>query len=175
MDETVRENLSNLVGAAAFFVAGGVIFLAQILPEIFGVTLPITELFPRFLDARTALIRFILGLCACAAFPPLFWIQLANLRRKFDMTWSFAVLFAAFTLSVLSYVPTVVFLFYSRDALEKFHYPVFSESTLYFAIYGYNGVSGYIMRFVYEPVVKAVSRVKKFVGYKRSEKDTPDQ
>jgi hypothetical protein len=171
MDETVRENLSKYVGTAAFIVAGGVILLAQILPEVFGVTLPITKLFPKYGDARTALIRFILGLCACAAFPPLFWIQLENLRRKFDMTWSFVVLFAAFTLSILSFIPTVVFLFHSRDALERFHYPVFSEGTLYFAVYGYTGGSGYVMRFVYERAVKIVSKVRKYVKGKKNVSD----
>lgn len=174
MDETVRENLSKHIGTAAFIVAGGVIALAVILPEIFGVTLPITKLFPMFPDGRTALIRFILGLCACAAFPPLFWIQLANLRRKFDMTWSFAILFAAFTLSVLSYVPTVVFLFYSRDALEKFHYPIFSKATLYLVIYGYNMASGYVTAFVYEPAVKAVSKIRDFIRRKKSERSASD-
>jgi hypothetical protein len=165
-EEPVREKISKKIGTAVIVVAVGVIVLAQIIPDIFGVTLPITKLFPKFPDARTALIGFVLGLGAFVAFPPLFGIQFANLGPKLAKTWAHAILATVLSLSVLSYALIVVFLFYSRHVLEKFHYPIFGETTLYFVIFGYTTAISYFAAFVYEPLVKAVSRVKKFVGYK---------
>jgi hypothetical protein len=164
--EPFREKLSEKIGTAVIVVTVGVIVLAQIIPDIFGVTLPITKLFPRFPDARTALIGFVLGLCAFVAFPPLFGIQFANLGPKLAKTWAHAILATVLSLSVLSYALIVVFLFYSRQSVEKFHGPIFSETVLYFVIFGYPIAISYFVAFVYEPLVKAVSRVKKFVGYK---------
>jgi uncharacterized membrane protein len=174
-EEPIREKISKKIGTAVIVVTVGVIVLAQILPEIFGVTLPITKLFPRFPDARTALIGFVLGLWAFVAFPPLFGIQFANLGPKLPKTWADAILSTLLSLSILSYVLIVVFLFYVHNVLEKFHYPVFSGTVLYFIIFGYPTVLGYIMGFVYEPVAKIVSKVRKYLGYKRSEKGTLDQ
>jgi hypothetical protein len=137
MDETVRENLSKYVGKAAFFIAWVVILLATRLPGISGVTSPIFILFPKFPDAPAALIGFILGSCAYAALTPLFWIQFTNLLPKLEMTWSFAIRFAALVLSILSYWLTIVFLFHSREALEEFRYPIFSEGILCFPMLVY--------------------------------------
>jgi hypothetical protein len=174
-EEPIREKISKKIGTGVIVVAVGVIFLAQILPDIFGVTLPITKLFPKFPDARTALIGFVLGLGAFVAFPPLFGIQFASLGPKLTKTWADAILATVLSLSVLAYALIVVFLFYTRHVLERFHYPIFGETTLYFIIFGYTTALGYIMAFVYEPVAKILSKVRKHVGYKRSEKGTPDQ
>lgn len=174
MDETVRENLSKHIGTAVFIVAWVVILLATRLPGILGVTSPIFKLFPEFPDAPAALIGFILGLCAFAALTPLFWIQFANLLPKLEMTWSFAIRFTALVLSILSYWLTIVFLFHSRDALDKFHYPIFSETTLCFVMLVYAIASGYITGFVYEPAVKAVSKIREYVRRKISERSASD-
>jgi hypothetical protein len=170
-EEPVREKISKKIGTGVIVVAVGVIFLAQILPEIFGVTLPITKLFPKYPDARTALIGFILGLGAFVAFPPLFGIQFANLGPKLAKTWADAILSTLLALSILSYVLIVVFLFYTHNVLEKFHYPIFSGTVLYFIIFGYPTVLGYVMSFVYEPVAKLVSKVGKYLGGKKSASD----
>jgi|GEM_PF-1186438 len=172
MDETVRENLSKHIGKAALFVAMNVMFLVAILPEIFGVTSPFIILFREFPDARAALIGFILGSSVCAALTPLFGIQFANLLPKLEMTWSFAVRFTALVLLLVSYGLTVVFLFHSRDALEEFRYPIFGEGTLYLVVYVYAIATGCITGFVYEPAVKAVSKIREYVRRKKSERST---
>jgi hypothetical protein len=174
MDETVRENLSKHVGKAALLVAMNVTVLIAILPVIFGVTSPIVKLFLEFPDARAALIGFILGSSACTALTPLFGIQFANLLPKLEMTRSFAIRFTALVLLIVSYGLTVAFLFHSRDALEEFHYPIFGEGTLYLIVYVYAIATGYITGFVYEPAIKAVSKIREYVRRKISERNTSD-
>jgi hypothetical protein len=172
MDETVRENLSKHIDKAATFIAMNVIALILILPLIFGVTSPIIKLFLEFPDARAALIGFILGSCAFAALTPLFAIQFANLLPKLEMTWSFVIRFTALVFLLVSYALTGVFIFHSRDALEEFRYPIFGESTLYLIVYVYAIATGCITGFVYEPAVKAVSKIREYVRRKKSERST---
>jgi hypothetical protein len=160
------EKLSKIIGTTVIIITVGVLVFSRFLPEIFGVTLPVIKLFPKFADGRTAFIGFILGACAFVAFPFLLGLQLANLGPKLAKTWADAILATVLSLSILSYVLIVVFLFYSRQAVEKFHGPVFSETVLYFVIAGYPIAVSYFAAFVYEPLAKAVSRVKKFIGYK---------
>ena len=166
-----REKLSKRIGTAVIIITVGVLFLARILPGIFGVALPITKIFPKFPDARAALIGFGLAVCAFVAFPPLLGIQLANLGPKLAKTWADAILSTVLSLSILSYALIVVFLFYSRHALEKFHYPIFSDTVLIFIIFGYTTALSYITAFVYEPVVKIISKVRKFVGGKKAKNE----
>jgi hypothetical protein len=90
------------------------------------------------------------------------------------MTWSFAVRFTALVLLLVSYSLTVMFLFHSRDALEEFRYPIFGEGTLYIIVYVYAVASGYITGFVYEPAVKAVSKIREFIRRKISERSASD-
>ncbi|UCE27727.1 MAG: hypothetical protein JSW52_02940, partial [Candidatus Coatesbacteria bacterium] len=116
------------------------------------------------------LIGFILGSCAFAALTPLFGIQFANLLPKLEMTWSFVIRFTALVLLLVSYSLTAMFLFHSRDALEEFRYPSFGEGTLYLIVYVYAIATGSITGFVYEPVVKAVSKIREYVRRKKSER-----
>jgi hypothetical protein len=67
-----------------------------------------------------------------------------------------------------------VFLFHSRDALEEFHYPIFGEGTLYLIFYVYAITTGCITGFVYEPAVKAVSKIREYVRRKKSERSVSD-
>jgi len=163
-----REKLSKIIGTTVIIITVGVLVFARFIPEIFGVTLPVIKLFPKFADGRTAFIGFILGACAFVTFPFLLGFQLANLGPKLAKTWSYAILATVLSLSILSYVLIVVFLFYSRQAVEKFHGQIFGETVLYFVIAGYPIAISYFVAFVYEPVVKAISKIRGFVRRKKS-------
>jgi hypothetical protein len=162
----IREKVSKIIGTTVIIITVGVLVFARFLPEVFGITLPIIGLFPKFADGRTAFIGFVIGVCAFVTFPFLLGLQLANLGPKLAKTWADAILSIVLSLSIISYALIVVFLFYSRQAVEKFHGRIFSETVLYFVIFGYPIAISYFVAFVYEPLVKVVSKIRAFVRRK---------